>query len=208
MMHCCYNLIVLFRIVFLNTLLLLIIGCSPVKIAVTNQYQLSSFASKYRSVKPTNITLLVTSPEAAAGYQTEKMLYINKPFQLESFTKNAWISPPGDMLYSILVQSIQHTGYFFAVTTSPYSEGAAYRLDTQLLVLDQNFLKKPSVLEFSAKVVLTHINDNHVVASRIFNQVVPCPSDTPYGGVIAANKAVGLFTESVAEFVINGTRHA
>ncbi|STP14063.1 Uncharacterised protein [Legionella bozemanae] len=51
------------------------------------------------------------------------------------------------------LQSLQRTNLFEAVTSNAYTLGATYRLDTQLLSLQQNFLKKPSVLEFSAKVV-------------------------------------------------------
>jgi cholesterol transport system auxiliary component len=107
------------------------------------------------------------------------------------------------MIYPLMVQSLQKTGFFHAVMSSTYSLGADYRLDTQLLSLEQNFIKKPSVLEFSAKVVLTNITDNKVIASRIINQQIPCPSDTPYGGVIAANKATRQFTEIMTGFVVS-----
>ena len=110
------------------------------------------------------------------------------------------------MLYPLLVQSIQRTGYFRAVSSSPYTQGADYRLDTQLLHLEQNFLKKPSSLELSLKLVLTRVSDNKIVASRIINQNLPCPMDTPYGGVIAANKASLLSTEAVARFVISSIK--
>jgi cholesterol transport system auxiliary component len=181
---------------------LVLVGCSPVKTPVTNEYQLSSYSTKQFVSKPKTITLLVTAPEAVSGYQTVEMRYINKPFQLESFTKNAWTSPPADMLYPLLVQSLQRTGYFHAVASTP-TAGADYRLDTQLLTLDQNFLKKPSVLEFSVKIVLIHIDDNKVVASRIISQQIACPMETPYGGVIAANQASQQFTGAAAEFVIS-----
>lgn len=179
-----------------------LLGCSPVKTTITNAYQLSAYSSKQFALKPRPITLLVTAPEAVAGYQTEQMLYIKKPFQIESFAKNSWINPPADMLFPLLVQSLQGTGYFYAVASSPYNSAADYRLDTQLLILEQNFLKKPSVIEFSVKVVLTRIEDNKVVASRIISQQIPCSVDTPYGGVVAANKATRLFTATVADFVV------
>lgn len=190
----------------LNSLGLLIIffaltACSPVKIPVTNQYQLTAYSSKRLVKHPRHVALWVTPPEAVAGYQTEQMRYVNKPFQLESFVKNAWVNPPGEMLYPLMVQSLQRTGVFYAVLSSSYSQGADYRLDTQLLSLEQNFLRKPSVFEFSAKVVLTRVSDNQVVGSKIISQQVPCPSDTPYGGVVAANQATRQFTAIMSEFV-------
>jgi cholesterol transport system auxiliary component len=180
-----------------------IIACSPVSVSVSNQYQLSAFSAKQLAKKPMNITLLVTAPDAAAGYQTGQMLYVKRPFELDAFAKNAWINPPADMLYPLMLQSLQRTNLFEAVTSIAYTLGADYRLDTQLLVLDQNFLKRPSVLEFSAKMVLTRINDNKVLASRIINLQIPCATDTPYGGVIAANKATQQFTANLANFVVS-----
>lgn len=183
--------------------ILTLMSCSPVKVPVTNEYQLTAYSTKQLTRKPRPITIQVTVPEAVAGYQTEEMLYMKKPFKLEPFVKNAWTSPPADMLFPLLVQSLQSSGYFYAVTSSPYSEEADYRLDTQLLKLEQNFIKKPSVLEFSAKIVLTHISNNQIIGSRIVSLQIPCSQDTPYGGVIAANQATFRFTATATDFVVS-----
>ncbi|HAT8637848.1 TPA: hypothetical protein JBA00_04220 [Legionella pneumophila] len=183
--------------------ILTLMSCSPVKVPVTNEYQLTAYSTKQLTRKPRPITIQVTVPEAVAGYQTEEMLYMKKPFKLEPFVKNAWTSPPADMLFPLLVQSLQSSGYFYAVTSSPYSEEADYRLDTQLLKLEQNFIKKPGVLEFSAKIVLTHISDNQIIGSRIVSLQIPCSQDTPYGGVIAANQATFRFTATATDFVVS-----
>lgn len=194
-------------IILLGMAMIPLMGCSPVKTLATNEYQLSAFSIKQFTSRPKALTLMVSPPEAVAGYQTEEMLYTIKPYQVEAFAKNEWTSPPADMLYPLLVQSLQRTGYFYAVATSPYNGEADYRLDTQLINLAQNFLKKPSVIDFTVKVVLTRVRDNKVIASRIFYQHVPCPADTPYGGVIAANKASLQFTAMVANFVISYIKH-
>ncbi|HAT2008953.1 TPA: hypothetical protein I8Z88_001152 [Legionella pneumophila] len=183
--------------------ILTLMSCSPVKVPVTNEYQLTAYSTKQLTRKPRPITIQVTLPEAVAGYQTEEMLYMKKPFKLEPFVKNAWTSPPADMLFPLLVQSLQSSGFFYAVTSSPFSEEADYRLDTQLLKLEQNFIKKPSVLEFSAKIVLTHISDNQIIGSRIVSLQIPCSQDTPYGGVIAANQATFRFTATATDFVVS-----
>lgn len=182
---------------------LLEVGCSPVKTPVTNEYQLSSLSLKKFVAKPRPITLMVSVPEAVPGYQTEEMLYIKKPFQVEPFAKNAWSSPPADMLFPLLIESLEATGFFYAVTSSPYSDEADYRLDTQLLHLEQNFLKKPSVIQLTVKVVLSRTDDKKIIASRIISKQVSCTQDTPYGGVIAANQAAYQFTAAVSDFVIS-----
>lgn len=202
----------LFLLKILQTLvivpgLVLLVSCSPVTLPESNQYQISSYSAKSLVPGESSNTLLVTNPEAVAGYQTEAMLYIKTPYQLEAFAKNAWVNAPANMLYPLLIQSLQHSGYFAAVSSSPYSQGADYRLDTQVLRLDQNFLKKPSVLEFAVKMVLTRVSDNHIIGSRIISEALPCPMDTPYGGVIAANKASLRITDAVSRFVVSSIKH-
>lgn len=183
-------------------------GCSPVKLPISNQYQINSFSAKQWKKTPVHTTLLVTTPEAVSSFQTEEMLYIKRPFQLEAFSKNAWTDPPASMLYPLLIQSIQRSGYFYAVSSSPYTLGTDYRLDTQVLYLQQNFIKKPSVLDFAVKVVLARVSDNKIIASRIISQHIPCPIDTPYGGVIAANKASLLITEEVTRFILMSIKNS
>lgn len=180
----------------------LLASCSPIKTAITNQYKLESFSTKKMAVKQTHLSLLVSQPDAIAGYQTEQMLYTNKPFELTNFAHNAWISSPANMLYPLIIQSLQQSHYFYAIASGPDADKTDYRLDTQLFELQQNFLTKPSMVQLVAKIVLTHIPDNRVVSSRIITQRVPCPQDTPYGGVIAANQATAAFTATLSDFVV------
>jgi len=147
-------------------------------------------------------SILVSQPDAVAGYQTEQMLYTDKPYQLSVFAHSSWISSPANMLFPLIVQSLQHSHYFFAVAAGPDADKTNYRLDSQVIALQQNFLIKPSRLEMAVQVVLTHIDDNRVVASHTFHQHVNCPMDTPYGGVIAANLAARVFTAELTTFVI------
>ncbi|WP_028388922.1 ABC-type transport auxiliary lipoprotein family protein [Legionella fairfieldensis] len=178
-------------------------ACSPIKTPVSNQYKLTAFSSELSSTPLKKRSILVTTPEAVAGYQTEQMVYIKKPFELNAFANNAWINPPADMLFPLIVQSLQRSGRFYAVASSPHAESTDYRIDAQLIELQQNFLNKPSVVDLIVKVVLTHVSDNRVIASRIISQHIRCPFDTPYGGVIAANQATKRFTAELTHFVIS-----
>ena len=189
-------------IVILFSAQFILAACSPIKTQISNQFKLESFSTQKISKKKTLGSMLISQPEAMAGSQTEQMHYVQKPYELSTFAHNAWISSPANMLYPLIMQSIQKSGYFFAVASGPYVDKADYRLDTQLIELQQNFLPKPSVIVLVAKIMLTHIADNRVVASRIISQRINCPTDTPYGGVIAANKATQAFTSILSEFVV------
>ncbi len=182
--------------------LLLSAGCGPVNKQITNQYTLTLKHTKAPQQRHMPYALLISKPEALAGYRTNQMLYVKKPFTLEPFAKNAWSSPPADMLYPLLVQRFQESHAFRAITSSPYADKADYRLDTQLLELQQDFLSKQSAIQFTAKITVTRISDNRVLASHLVKERIPCKTNTPYGGVIAANHAATLFVNQALDFVI------
>ena len=192
----------------LATTLSLLCACSPVKQIITNQYKLDSFSDKTLRPHQTHASILISPPEAVAGYQTEQMLYVNKPFELASFAHSSWIAPPADMLYPLIVQSVQRSGYFYAVSSGANAEQADYRLDTQLIKLEQNFLSKPVKTVLIAKIVLSNAKNNQVIASRMIHRAIPCPTDNPYGGVVAANQASHEFTAELSHFIVREiTRH-
>ncbi|STX52507.1 ABC transporter auxiliary component [Legionella busanensis] len=183
----------------------LLTSCS-VKPTITSEYKLDTFSEK-KVTNHSNISILVAQPEALAGYDSQDMRYVSKPFELSTYAHNAWVDTPADMLLPLILQSLQRSGYFAVVTSAPITENTDYRLDTQLIELEQNFLTKPSRIDLTVKVVLTHVPDNRVVASEIISEHVTCLSDTPYGGVVAANQATKLFTAQLTDFVVTHTRN-
>jgi cholesterol transport system auxiliary component len=190
----------------LTMLLLGLTACSPIKSPISHQYLLNAYSDTKLARSPSHVSILVTPTEAVSGYQTKQMQYSTESFALNSFSKNGWKSPPAAMIYPLLVQSLQHSGYFFAVGSGAYLSKTVYRLDTQLLKLQQNFIQCPSVLELKVKAVLTVVENNQIVASKIFNEEIPCSQASPYGGVLAANQATLQLTKRLTQFVIQHAR--
>lgn len=180
----------------------LLSGCSPVHVAPIEQFQLTSLATTVLAKEPTPNVLLVEQVQANNIYQQPDMYYVRKPFQVETFARNAWAAPPADMLASLLVGSLQNSHYFKGVVLAPFVGQAHFRLKTQLIELKQNFLKKPSEVVLTVSAVLVNEKNSHVIASARFQQRVPASVDTPYGGVLAANKAVNNILEQLVEFVV------
>lgn len=167
-----------------------------------HRYQLIGVGKVASKPRHTHLSLLVMQPNAVDGYTTDRMLYVNKPFQLNAFARNAWMNPPAAMLQPLLARSVESSHYFYAVTLEPNSSKTDYRLESTLMRLQQNFLVKPSRIQLALQAVLTHVEDNRLVATQDFYVDLPCPSDTPIGGVEAANQATQRLTAQVARFVI------
>lgn len=188
---------------FLFLFILLCSGCSSVKPNIINHYSLTQYSAKKIYQKKSEHTLLVSIPEAVAGFQSEQMKYTIKPFALSSFTKNSWSNPPASMIYPLLIQSLQKSGYFEAVGSGAFVNKGEFRLDTQLIELKQDFTCHPSMLKLKMKAMIVKVSENYLQSARIFEIQVPCPQNTPYGGVIAANKATSILTQKITSYVIH-----
>lgn len=186
---------------FLFLILSLLQACTPVKMSTIQHYKLDSFSDKKFWTHRADYSILVTPPEALAGYQTEDMVYMEKRFELGHFRDNAWVSPPADMLYPLIIQSLERSGYFYSVSSGSNSLITDYKLDTQLIELKQNFIEKPSKIHLTVKVTFSDARSAQVIASRLFTQRVSCPAANPYGGVVAANHAAKQFTTELIRFI-------
>lgn len=193
-------------VVFFIAVISFLSACSPIKQRITSQYTMDNYGSI--AGRQTSLSIFVSKPEAMPGYQTNQMLYRKKPFELNSFSSNSWVGPPADMLYPLIVQSLQSSRFFKAVASGPYTEHADYHIDTQLFALEQNFIINPSQLNFKVKAVLSSNREDKVIASRIFKYTINCPMNSPYGGVLAANKATLQFTKDLTRFIISKVKNS
>lgn len=64
-------------------------------------------------------TLIINPPHAAAGFDSQRMIYVRERHQLEYFANSEWIDPPARMLGPLLVAAIENTGAFRAVVLTP-----------------------------------------------------------------------------------------
>ncbi len=134
------------------------------------------------------------------------MYYQQQPYQLQSFSKNAWLNTPSNMITSNIAENLNQLGYFKAVLTG-INPGVdiTYILNNRVLSLYQDFTQKPSQLVLSVELTLIDSKHKQVLGSQIFNYRIPCTEDTPYGGVIAANKALAQLLNDTDRFILSAT---
>jgi cholesterol transport system auxiliary component len=144
--------------------------------------------------------LIVNETQAAAGFDSQRIIYVRQPHKLEYFAHNEWVDPPARMISSIIVGALEQSGVFRAVVSSPGSASGELRLETEVLFLQQEFTSTPSRVRFVLRAYLAEDNTRRVVATRDIEAVVPAPSDDPYGGVQAANAAVQNVIGQLAAF--------
>lgn len=152
---------------------------------------------------PTGAATLVISPvRAASGFDSQRIIYIREPHKLEYFAHSEWIDTPARMLGPLIVASTERTGAFRAVVMTPGSASGDLRLDTEIVRLQQEFQTVPSTVHFTLRVYLVEEKTRKVVAWRTFDSQVPATSDDPRAGVVAANQAVQVVMDALAQFLV------
>lgn len=149
---------------------------------------------------PTRPTLAVATPGSAPGFDTAAIVYQRRPQQLEHFAAARWVEPPAQLLAPLIVDALQHSGAFAAVVPASAGARADLRLDTELLRLQQQFDTTPSRVRLTLRAVLVDVPRRRVVATGEFDRVVDAASDDPYGGVVAAQRAVQQVLGDLAAF--------
>ena len=158
-----------------------------------------------QAVKPTPApggapTLIINPPHAAAGFDSQRIIYTRAAQKLEYFAHSEWVDPPARMIATLIVPAIESTGTFRAVVSAPGSATGDLRLETEVLLLQHEFGQQPSRVRFGLRAYLVEEGTRRVVATRDFESVQTAPSEDPYGGVQAANAAVRSVLESLAAF--------
>jgi cholesterol transport system auxiliary component len=146
-------------------------------------------------------TLLVLTPEASAPYDTTRMAYEVRPYEIAYFSRTEWADRPPQMLHGLLVQTLQQAGCFSALVTPPFFGHYTYALRTEIRTLRQNFTVEPATLELSLRVQLSTEPGHRVVATTEISEREPMREKTPYAGAVAANDATAKALGELAEFV-------
>ncbi len=144
-------------------------------------------------------TISVGRPTVQPGYDTAMMAYQMRPHEIDYFSRNRWVDTPGRMLYPILIDVLSHQ---FATVARAPSRGAM-RLDTDIVLFRQEFSGDSSRIHI---VLRARINREGKVFSRSFEIFENCPSNAPYGGVIAANQAVSRLVQEISDFAVSAAK--
>jgi cholesterol transport system auxiliary component len=147
-----------------------------------------------------DLVLAVSMPQARPGFDTAQMAYERRAHEIEYFTRNRWADAPARMLAPLLVQALEQSGSVRGVVQAAGGAAADLRLDVEIVKLIQDFSTKPSRVRFTLRAQLIDIRTRRVLATREFDENEDAPGDDPYGGVIAANRALERLLGHVVDF--------
>lgn len=151
------------------------------------------------------VSLLVLPPETSPAYDTTRMAYTARPYQLAYFRDHEWAETPGQMIQPLLVHTLQQTGFFRAILMPPESGPTNYAFRTEILELVQDYAVSPPVLRLALRLQLFGAS-GQTVASRDLAVQETMREATPYAGVVAANDALARALRQAAQFVLDSAR--
>lgn len=174
---------------------------SPVKSEPVNTYMLTLNSAPQVKKNAHGPTLLVTTPQSSAVYNTAQMAYSTHPYAIAYYSKNQWADAPAQMLQPLMVQALQKSKRFKEVLSPSDLGHFDYVLNSELLTIQQNFYGGSSQEQIVLRAQLVSAATNQVIAMKDFSVTEPA-APNPYGGVVAANKGVEQMLAQLRKFVL------
>lgn len=184
-------------------LFLALSACAGLRPAATENistYMLDAQTEERPAAGSSPLTLIVSPPRAGVGFDSARMAYVRQPHELEYFAASQWADSPARMVAPLLVRTLENGAGFRAVAPASSTARGDLRLDTELVRLQQEFTARPSRVRLTMRAQLVEVATRRVVATREFEVLEDAPADTPYGGVVAANRALARILGQIAEF--------
>ncbi|MCA9473865.1 MAG: membrane integrity-associated transporter subunit PqiC [Nitrospira sp.] len=142
--------------------------------------------------RPSNLpSLLVSLPQPAPGYESQRMAYEQVPYEIRYFATSQWVDSPARMLAPLIMTTLDGSGEWGAVIQLPSVLRGDYRLDLSQVALVQEFTQQPSQIRVSLRAQVVTVFDPRVIGTRIFEFREDALTEDAYGGVQAAQKVVG-----------------
>jgi cholesterol transport system auxiliary component len=152
-------------------------------------------------------TLIVNPTHAAAGYDSQRILYVRMPHQLEYYAHSEWIDTPARMLTPLIVAAIERSGGYQAVVLTPSAAVGELRLDTEIVRLQHEYDNQPGRVRFTLRAYIVDTKSRQVLGWREFDEVVDVQNADPYGVVVASNQAVRAVLEKLTIFAKEEAAH-
>lgn len=204
------SVVTLCRLFVAGLTLMTLCACGALRLSATPHpafYALDSPRTAAATKAPAAAPILVINPmSAVAGFDSPRIIYMRETHKLEYFAHSEWVDPPARMLTPLLVTALEDTAAFSAVVLTPSAAAGDLWLDTEIIRLQHEFQTQPSRVHFTLRAYLVVDKTRRVLAWQEFDTTVPALSDDPYGGVVAANRAVQTVLKELSTFCAKAAR--
>ena len=157
-------------------------------------------AARAPAASASSPVVIVATPRAAAGFDTDRIVYVREAHRLEPYADNQWIETPPRMLGPLIAEALSRSGAFAAVLATPSPANGRWELDTQIVALQHEVAEQR--VRFALRATLVDKPARTVVVAREFEATAPTASTNPAGAVAAANVAVADVLGQLTAFCV------
>lgn len=180
-------------------------GCSPFQTTPQESPRLHLLQPPSATVTParrTDATVEVGVPRAAPGFDTPRIAYVERPYSIDYYSRGEWADAPARMIGPLVARALDRSGAFAAVVEAPTSVQSTLRVDLELVRLQQDFTVAPSRADLAIRAQVVDVRARRVLATLLVEETEPAAAQDAYGGVAAANAALGRAIERIVALVV------
>lgn len=189
-------------LILLGFSLLSLSGCSvfmPVTIPEIQNYQIGILHNTRENECTTlanKSDLQITRMKADAPYDSDNMYYSLERYQLNHYSRNQWVAAPVIMMTKAIQEKLLQSCQYNNVVSADFMTASKYRLNSQLIALQQDIRKDKSTVNLAVLVQLVDNKSNHVVRSKTFIEKIDVDPNQ-HGYVVGVNQAVDKFLNNL-----------
>lgn len=185
-------------------------GCSflsPVKTGPETGYVINKTPANVVKSRRHSAVLLVMNPDINPVYNSTRLAYTVRPYQITYYSSSHWVDTPSQMFAPLIAQTLQKTNRFKSIVTPPFTGQYHYALRTQIKTLLIDYTRTQPALQLTIQAQIISGYNGNLLSSRDFSAAIPLPQHSPYGAVYAANCAAEKVLREMAAWVVKSTRY-
>lgn len=185
------------KFLLLTSAFIFLDSCSvfmPVTVPEIKNYQISVIndlgpGCKNLVGKP---NIQVTRMKADEPYDSDNMFYSLERYQVSRYSRNQWVASPTVMITKTIQEKLLQSCDYAHVVNADFLTNSDYRLNSQLIELQQNIRDGKSEIVFAILVQLVDNKTNQVVKGKTFLEKLNVEPNQ-HGYVVGVNKVVDKF---------------
>jgi cholesterol transport system auxiliary component len=140
--------------------------------------------------------MVVALPRAAAGFDTDRIVYVLEAHRLQPYADSQWIDTPSKMLAPLISEALSRSGAFGAVLTAPSPATGQWELQSDIVRFQHEVVS--ARFHFTLRVALIDKATRTVVLTRELDASAPVAGASPAAAVAAANIVVADVLQQMA----------
>jgi len=167
--------------------ILLFSGCGFKQTALDVNHYSIAYSSTNQSYINSMKSIYIETPSVNKSFNTNAILYTQKPYLFEQYAKNRWVDLPSNMIHNYLVQGIEDSNVFKSVLQKRVDIAFDYTLKSNIINLYNSFEEGKSYAILKIKFDL--VSKEKLLKTYSYDKKVLCQTNRPYGFIVAINKA-------------------